>query len=675
MPEHSTAFRPGQAWSHNGRMHKLIGIVTSWPTLAIIEDIATGEVVETPLLGAIRDHARWVTPELPAHDDLATRMDLLTPENRGKALERAAHIREVLTGNPTGETFDPSTCDYHYDPARTTIDERMRRKVDDLAGVPGYSRSTLFELRKTYEKTSGDVSALAPGGIPSNGDPRAGIEPEILAAIASIVSDLQSERFSSMDDNSRLMHLKKRLLASGIDQAHLVMRKRRLTKLMNFYERGIPTDNAEQRRNAASRTIGYVRRPKPTQYLERVEVDATPLNIFVVDPDSGKTFRPYVLVGICVATKLITVRLCPKQPTTRDVKLLLFDMLRPMVLPDIVRDHQLMLGVPQTIIVRSADELGAVVIDNGREMLNVSTVDLALRFGIRIEGCRARTGSDKGLVESANLTIDRLQQWFSGYVGRRPHKRGKDVEAVLTYPAAERILQEFAYGFYPHLPHSGLPIDSHEKKLLTPAQAYERCIMRGSAPDAVVHPDDVFQLLDSRVVSVSSDGVRHNGLKYHAAELRDVIREDDPTSKYTASIRIFYDPADRSRIFSYSLHHERWFQLRAIHDNGQALGPCSDVLMADYVNYLRKKAMTEDSLLDVRVAFVQFMDHVIETEPLRYAHDRAALQSALPEPTGTPGAHYTYTDDSGRNRDFPIDVEALIPHDDEYAEALDNDEF
>jgi hypothetical protein len=675
MHEFSTAFRPGQAWSHNGRMHRLVGIITSWPTLAILEDVTTGDIVETPLLGAIRDHSQWVTPERPVHDDLATRIELLTPKNRAKALERAAHIREILVGNPTGEPFDPATCNRHYDPARTTVDERMRRKVSDLAGVPGYGRSTLFELRRAYEATSGDVSALAPGGVPVGGDPRTGIEPEILAAIAAIVADLQTEAHSTMEGGSRLIHLKKRLLNGGIDRSHFALRKRRLTKLMQFYERGIPTDNAEQRRNTASRTISYVRRARPTQYLERVEVDATQLNMFVFDPDTKKSFRPYVIVGICVATKLMTVRLCPKQPTTRDVKLLLFDMLRPMVLPDLARDHQLMLGVPQELIVRNADELGAVVIDNGREMLNVSTVDLALRFGIRIEGCRARTGSDKGLVESANLTIDRVQQWFDGYVGRRPHKRGKDVEAAISYRAAERILQEFAHGFHPHLPHSGLPIDGHEKKYLTPAQAYERCIMRGSAPDAVVHPDDVFQLLDSAVVAVSSDGVRHDGLKYTAPELRDVMREDDPTSKYATSIRIFYDPNDRSRIFAYSLHHERWFQLLAIHDNGQALGPCSDVLMDDYVGYLRERAMTEDEIVDVRTAFAQFMEHIIETEPLRYAHDRAALHSALPEPTGTPGAHYGYTEDLSMNRDFPIDADVFIVQDSGFAEVLDRDEF
>ena len=107
-----------------------------------------------------------------------------------------------------------------------------------------------------------------------------------------------------------------------------------------------------------------------------------------------------------------------------------------------------MLGVPKTVIIRQADEIGAVVIDNGREMLNVSTVDLAMRFGIRIEGCRARTGSDKGLVESANLTLDRVQQWFEGYIGRRPHKRGAKVTPALSYPALEMILQEYAHGYH-----------------------------------------------------------------------------------------------------------------------------------------------------------------------------------------------------------------------------------
>ncbi|MFM9378805.1 Mu transposase C-terminal domain-containing protein [Gordonia sp. VNK21] len=643
-------------------MHTLVAISSAFPRTATLKDNATGEHVETALLEAIHDHADWVTPERP-HDDPATRLALLPPNKQAKAVERAHHIREVLTGNPLGEPFDPLTCDHRYDPARYSVETRMQRKVEDLAGVRGYSRSSLYEFRRIYAETSGDISALAPGGIPVPYDPCAGLEEELLAAVQAIISDLHAEGESSREDDARLVLLKKRLLNGGVDPAHPALKKRRLTKIMKHFERGIPTKNAEQKRSKDSRNVSYVRRPKATQYLERVEVDATPLNVLVYDPDSKATFRPYVLVAICCATKLITLRLCAKQPTTRDVQLLLFDMLRPMVLPDRVRDHQLMLGVPQEVVIRQADELGAVVIDNGKEMINVSTVDLAMRFGIRIEGCRAGTGSDKGLVESANLTLDRVQQWLEGYVGRRSHQRGKDVQASLTYPAVEMVLQEYAYGLYPYMPHHGLPVEPHSAKLLTPAQAYERCFIRGSACDRVPHPDDVFQLLKSDVVAVSSDGVRCNGLKYTAPELRSVIREDDPTSKYASSIRIFYDKADRSRIFSYSTHHQRWFQLTAIHDNGQALGPCSDILMDGYVDYLRAAAMTEDQELNTKVAFNQFIDHVIANEPLRYAQDRAYLHSALPAPDGSPGAHYVYHDDLDRNRDFILDSDIYLADD------------
>lgn len=665
MREPSTAFQPGQSWPHRGRMHTLVGITLTFPRTATLRDNLTGEYVEVELLGALRDHTLWVTPERPDREDLATRLDLLSPRNRTTAMERAGHIREVLTGSRTGDPFDPATCDHHYDPGKHSLEDRMQRKIRDLAGVRGYSRSSLFEFRRIYESTGGDISALAPHGIPVPSDPRTGLEPELLDAVQTIVADLHTEGYSSMDESSRLVHLKRRLLNGGIDRSHPVMKKRRLTKLMKFLERGVPVDNAEQRRNEASRTVSYARRPKATQFLERVEVDATQLNTFVHDPDADTdaVFRPYVLVAICCATKLITIRVCAKQPTTRDVKLLLFDMLRPVVLPDLPRDHQLMLGVPKTVIIRQADEIGAVVIDNGREMLNVSTVDLAMRFGIRIEGCRARTGSDKGLVESANLTLDRVQQWFEGYIGRRPHKRGAKVSPALSYLALEMILQEYAHGFHPHLPHTGLPVDPHGTQLLTPAQAYERCFIRGSASDGAVHPDDVFQLLDSDVVAVSSDGVRHKGLKFNAPELRDIVREDDSTCKYASSIRIFFDTADRSRVFSYSSHHERWFQLQAIHDNGQALGPCSDILMEDYIDYLRTKALTEDQILDVRVAFVQFIEHVIQTQPLRYALDRAYLHSSLPEPTGDPGAHYAYPEDRDRNADFLVDSEAFLADD------------
>lgn len=671
MPSPDRAFRFGASWPHNGTMHTLVAVsLDSLPRMVTLRNDATGELVETELLGAIHAQSTWATPERTQHDDGASALALLTPAKRAITLERARHIREILTGNPTGEPFDPATCDTRYDPARFNAETRTQTKVSDLKGARGYSRSTLFELRRAYVESGGNVAALAPGGIPVPTDPREGLEPRVVELVAAIVAQLNSEAYSAMDLDSKIVHLQYELRERGVID-HPLLRARRLKALLKFFQRGIPQHNTETRRNKAARTIGHVSAPKPSQFLERVEVDATRLNIDVYDPDTKASFFPYVLVAICCATKLMATRLCAKQPTTRDVRLLLFDMLRPIVLPDRQRDHLLMLGLPKELWIRQeGGELHTVVIDNGREMLNVSTIDVALRFKIRIEGCRSGTGSDKPFVESANKNLDRVQQWFKGYIGNRPHRRGKNVTAAISYRAAELILQEYTHSLYPHLPHTGLPSDPDSTDLLTPAQAYERCLVRGGVAETRVHPDDVFTLLDNEVVAVTSDGVRHGGAKFRGEALRYVVREDDPTSKYASSIRIFHDPADKSRVFFYSTDRKQWSELRAMHDDSQALPPCSDVLWSDWLFELNRKRFTEDEKLDVRLAFKEFIERIIREEPLRYAHDRAYLHSSVPSPVGTAGATYTHVDDDKRHRDFPIDVDTLIPDDHQLAELL-----
>lgn len=665
------AFRFGISWPHRGETHTLVGLsLESLPRMVTLRNDRTGELVETELLGAIHEHSAWATPEREAHDDVASLLALLDPRKLATTIERAGHIREVLTGNRTGEPYEPATCDKRYDPARFDEATRMQVKVADLKGVRGYSRSTLFELRTAYIESGGNIAALAPGGIPVPADPREGIDPGVIETIAIVVAELNTERYSSMDIGSKLVLLQTSLRERGVID-HPLLRARRLKALLKFFQRGIPQENTETRRNKASRTIGHVSAPKSSQFLERVEVDATRLNTEVYDPDTKESFFPYVLVAICCATKLMATRLCAKRPTTRDVRLLLFDMLRPIVLPDRHRDHLLMLGLPQELRIRQAGgELQTVVIDNGREMMNISTLDVALRLDIRIEGCRAGTGSDKPFVESANKNLDRVQQWFKGYVGNRPHRRGKKVTAAMSYAAAELILQEYTHSLYPHLPHTGLPVDAESTDLLTPAQAFERCLVRGGVAETRVHPDDVFALLDNDVVAVHSDGIRHAGAKYRGKALRYVVREDDSTSKYASSIRIFYDPADRSRVYFYSTERKHWCELHAMHDDEQALPPCSDVLWSDWLFELNRKKFTEDEKLDVRVAFKEFIERIIRDEPLRYAHDRAFLHSAVPSPEGTPGAVYKHTEDDQHHNDFPIDVDDYMPDDYELALLL-----
>ncbi|WP_157108706.1 integrase catalytic domain-containing protein [Aldersonia kunmingensis] len=590
----------------------------------------SGEFREITLAEAIRLVRLFVGVDAPRVADPGDVLDDLPPRARHTAEERAKHVRQIVFGDPD----DPDgAADRQYSRLLTTESQRLDAKIAELRGVHGYSRANLYRFVTDFK--SGGVRALAPYQPigPPGTDPRRGLGETTLDVIYRVLTDL-AYHGSTINLQARITRVRKALAADCIDDPLLT--PGRLETVVRVLSKDLRLGStAKTRQQLFARAVRGYRRAAPALPGERIEVDSTRLNTIAKCPYTGREFRPWICVAIDVTTRLITIRLTPDTPSGRDIRLLLFDVMAPVVLPDHPRPHLAILGAPRRIEAPGL-EIGTIVTDHGHEYENYGVIDLCARMGISIELARTRRGMDKPYVESANRILDLMQQDLPGYVGRSAEHRGAKVEATMTLAALQEICREWAATVYAYRPHSGLPSLSDPGKYYTPMQAYEVAVRRGGRIDVSPHPDDVYGFLESRECAIASDGVNLAGFRYFGDCLRDIANgRVTPTSRLGPKRRFYFDCYDRSRIF-FRDDDGRWHTLAAIHTNGEAIPPFSDVIADDLAVQLARLPGRE-ARGAVAVAFAEFVADVSQRHPALWSRDRHRVVDALPGPSGTTG--------------------------------------
>ncbi|WP_209448149.1 hypothetical protein [Rhodococcus qingshengii] len=646
----TNTFGLGTRFEVDGQQCTVISIAaTLTPPLVTLQD-DLGDYLEIPLLEALSifgsiceiDQARATEPA-DVLSDLAEHVRLQT-------IERAAHVRTVIYGDPSGVVGPDS--DSRYNPILTTRATRLATKAQDLAGTRGFSRTALYRMVSEFER--GGIRAIIPyhPESPRLTDPRVGLREDTVDAIYRVLLNLAKHK-STIGLQARKTKVLRELDSLGIDDP--LLSPFRLESIVRMLSTELNlAGTARTRRTNEARAQRGNRRPPPSMPGERVEIDATQLNVWVKCPYTGKETRPWISVAVCVATRLVTVRVTGEKPSGRDTRMLLFDVMSPLVLPEIARPHTLALGVPGETLVHPGMGIGVLVIDHGNEYENYRVVDALARWGSTIELARTRRGMDKPYVESVNRILAIMQENLDGFTGNGPEHRGDKIGPTLTLTALQSICREWATTYYPHLPHSGLPSPSKRGHFLTPAQRYEQCLVRGGDLHVAPHPDDVFGFLDAVDLVVSSDGIHYRDFRYDGPILNEVRRGAiSPLARPGRRRRFYFDTYDRSRMFFRDDFDGRWHALAAIHDDGTTFPPFSELVAEDFSRFLGRKRLTREIRDTADVAFSKFADELAELERERWALDRARVANSAPIPQSSPET----TEISG------IDVPAAPPVD------------
>jgi transposase InsO family protein len=567
-------------------------LVMDGETVEIVELAATqsgNEVIVRDSHGRIRHVSQRelllsgrarVIPDVggPSADDpyetAGTVLAGLSPAERSKLAERAAHIEEALTGYKSGspEVAEPGEPRPEYDPALPFL-QRYAAKASEL----GVGRRTFQRWVSQY--ADGGQAGLARTEIQGSG-PLGRADPRWVEMALAVMGDHQDESTATKKTVVDIIEARlETLFGAGVVA---LPSQPSAYRYLDELERQVPTfrGSAKRRREIADRprtTYGRLRPVRPGEFLL---LDTTRSDVFALDPRTMRWVQAEVTVAMDWYTRCITgLRVTPVSTKAVDVSAVLYRTFRPRPAGETWPAHAVWPehGLPRHVLVDTdawTQEPGAggpalvpeaIVIDHGKVYVSAHVTSVCRRMGISIQPARVRTGRDKGPVERFFRTLrEGLLEALPGYKGPDVYSRGLNPEgdAFLFLDELEAIIAEWIAVVYHHRPHHGL-VDAHLPGLeLSPAMMFEHGVARAGYVEVPRDPDLGFEFLNVKYVPIHHYGVELNGCRYNGDGL-DGFREK--TSPYLGAAKgrwpIHFDVDDISHVYFRHPRERTWHAL------------------------------------------------------------------------------------------------------------------
>ncbi|WFP49310.1 DDE-type integrase/transposase/recombinase [Methylomonas sp. EFPC3] len=277
---------------------------------------------------------------------------------------------------------------------------------------------------------------------------------------------------------------------------------------------------------------------KTSRILERVEIDHTPLDLFLIDERTWLPLgRPTLTVIIDHYSRmLLGYYLSFDSPSTAAV----MGALRHAILPKKLADGIIAnLKIANTWPCYGLPEV--MVVDNGLEFHSNDLESVAYDLGIRIQYCPKHAPRFKGVVERHLKTINYFfAHQLPGTSFAKFYLRGDydpQRAALLTFAEFKQIFEKWVVDIYAQDEHRGLG-------KTTPWARWQESI----AHHEPVLPSDL-QTLQRRIGLVAErslrrDGIFLHGIRYSGDELSPILRGFGEGVK----VRLVYDPEDLGEI-------------------------------------------------------------------------------------------------------------------------------
>lgn len=267
--------------------------------------------------------------------------------------------------------------------------------------------------------------------------------------------------------------------------------------------------------------------------LERVEVDHTPLDLFLIDEKTWLPLgRPTLTVFLDHFSRMVlgyylsfdspsaaavmgALRhaILPKAPT-------------PLAIPNLSIDHEWpCYGRPDL-----------VVADNGLEFHGIDLESVCFDLGVRIQYCPKHQPRFKGSIERYLKTVNYFfAHQLPGTSFARLHQRGDydpTKHALLTLAEFRHLFEKWMLDVYSQTIHRGIGV--------TPWAKWQEGLKRREPdlPDSLKDLQKRIGLISER--SLRRDGISLNGIRYSGSELQPIL------SSYGEGVRVrvLFDPED-----------------------------------------------------------------------------------------------------------------------------------
>lgn len=319
---------------------------------------------------------------------------------------------------------------------------------------------------------------------------------------------------------------------------------------------------------------------RTTNILERVEIDHTPLDIFLIDEKTWLPLgRPTLTVVLDHYSRmLLGYYISFSGPSTAAV----MGALRHAILPKQRTEE----AVPQLHIVHDWPCYGVpdeIVVDNGLEFHSDALESVAFDLGMRIQYCPKHEPRFKGSVERFLKTFNySFAHQLPGTSFAHLSKRGDydpTKHALFTLSEFKHILQKWVLDVYSQAIHRGLET--------TPWARWHEGLQR-QEPELPSNVHKLHQRIgEVRERILRPDGILFQGIRYNGDNLEPILRVYGPGVK----VRIVYNPDDLGDIYVWGPDQTDPVNVQAL-DQSRARG------VTERQNDLIRKIMREKGQAD-----------------------------------------------------------------------------
>jgi putative transposase len=428
------------------------------------------------------------------------------------------------------------------------------------------SRSSVYRWLSDYSKDGNDIRRLVPKARSKSPEDQKRLSPRVEKIIQEVikeryfvrervkVDDILHEVVVRIDQENRELPEDKHLPFPS----HTTIWRR--IDAQDFNARLI----AKKGRRAAKAEMTQYGQMEPPRFpLERVEIDHTLTDIFVVDEDDNLPLgRMTLTYCLDVATRYpLGFYLGFEPPSYLTVSACLYHAMLPK--PDAIEtfntSHQWQaFGVPNMLVV-----------DNGKEFIGTSLQGACLSLGIILQQLPVRTPHFKAVIErnfrrlNTGLFHTLPGTTFSNFAMKGDYDSLQ--YACLSRQDLYQMIHIFLLDIYAETFHRGLGA--------VPAREWERALEKSFLPRVPSDPQELSIMLgrtDRRVIH--HYGIDFKGIRYNAeslALLRHRLKQQGDTER--ATVKIKYRPDNLGSIYIFDEDLDKYVKVPAL-DQDYAAG-------------------------------------------------------------------------------------------------------
>ncbi|MDQ4215053.1 Mu transposase C-terminal domain-containing protein [Microbacterium capsulatum] len=548
-------------------------------------------------------------PELLARAGTARRESTMPLRNIAgnwptDVLDMERHLLEVFRGTP----MDPTATGPRpaYDLTRTTQEQRIATKVEELAGTSlARSRKALFNFWKEYQSTG---VAGVDARLHRKGRKRLAIAKADPRLVAVIDRELDSRVNMPTSSRRHCAALVRRALEAMYPGDQIcAIKDTTLQGYINERDAGrYSFAKSTTRRTSANSPVREYFSRSAHRLGAVCEIDSTTLDVQVWD-EKGTVFRPTVTALFCVASRVpLAWAIHADSPNGFDHALLLARaIVGRRAIPG---SGAATLSGSATLPVQLMKKVNpylddeslavpwifphAITVDGGADFRSATFEAACRAFGITVVLAPPNAPTVKPHVErNFGTTSSDFATWLAGSTGNSVSNRGKRDAPTLTLDSVRLAFDVWITTVFLNKQHGGLKSPLFPGREWTPNQMYAALFEVGPGVQLPFRAEDFFALLPTERRVISKEGIDLHNHRYDSPLLAD-LRNRSLTgaaagSRHARQFDIRFDPYNTNAVWVQHPETEEWIECwdEAIDDKGAWMAAETEVRLVERFGY------------------------------------------------------------------------------------------